>query len=239
MQKNTSVRRTLCWLTLFSLAISYLESAVVVYLRELYYPGGFSFPLAMMKDSIALVEIVRELATLIIILSIAMLAGNNLKQRVAWFFYIFAVWDIGYYVFLKVILNWPEGLMTWDILFLIPTTWTGPVIAPLIVSCLMIGLTALLLRHDHLNPSYRIDKVTWIVLLFGAAVVFVAFIIDYSSHMLKHCTVSELFDPAKVAAAVAVYIPAVFCWWLFLPGIVFILYGFFRLYKSATLITRA
>ena len=238
MQKYTSILKSLYWLTLFSLAISYLESAVVVYLRELYYPSGFDFPLVMMKESIAVVEILRELSTLIIIFSIAMLAGNNLKQRVAWFFYIFAVWDIGYYLFLKILLNWPESLMTWDILFLIPTTWTGPVIAPLLVSFAMTGLTALLLRHDNLNPSHRVDKTTWIVLITGATVVFVAFIFDYSNHMLKHCSLSGLFDPAKVADALALYIPAVFCWWLFLPGLAIILFGFFRLFKSATHIAK-
>jgi hypothetical protein len=38
--------KTIIWLAVFSMAMGYLESAVVVYLRKLYYPDGFKFPLA-------------------------------------------------------------------------------------------------------------------------------------------------------------------------------------------------
>ena len=36
----------LIWLTVFAIAMGFLETTVVVYLREILYPNGFSFPLA-------------------------------------------------------------------------------------------------------------------------------------------------------------------------------------------------
>ncbi|MBK6833902.1 MAG: hypothetical protein IPG89_06345 [Bacteroidetes bacterium] len=58
------------------------------------------------------------------------IAGKTRLTRFAYFIIAFAIWDIFYYVFLYVLLQWPESLFTWDILFLVPVPWTGPVIAP-------------------------------------------------------------------------------------------------------------
>src|SRR4030043_48057 len=138
--KLTDIRRTFIWLTVFSIAMAYLESAVVVYLRAIMYPEGFDFPLAPMQPGIAVTEIFREAATIIMLLGAGYLGGRYLTQRFAWFIYCFAIWDIFYYVFLKMLDHWPASLMTWDILFLIPTTWTGPVLTPLIVSLTMLLL---------------------------------------------------------------------------------------------------
>src|SRR5512145_3298865 len=96
---------TLCWITVFGIAVGFMESAVVVYLRELYYPRGFCFPLQTMPGRVGLTELLRELSTLVILTSIAFLAGTNSRQRFAWFFYTFAIWDIFYYVFLKLLIN--------------------------------------------------------------------------------------------------------------------------------------
>ncbi len=77
--------------------------------------------------------------------SVGIAAERNNIQRFTYFIISFAVWDIFYYVFLKLFLNWPESLLTWNILFLIPVTWVGPVIAPVILSALMIVLGLMLL----------------------------------------------------------------------------------------------
>ena len=37
---------------IFSIAMAYLESAIVVYLRLLYYPEGFFFPIKIIPDEI-------------------------------------------------------------------------------------------------------------------------------------------------------------------------------------------
>src|SRR4051812_35804258 len=126
--------RMLKWLTIFSVAMGYLEGAVVIYLRKLYYPEGFSFPLKVMDASTGAVEFLREAATLFMFLSVAALCGKNLKERFAWFCFCFGVWDLVYYAVLKLALNWPLSWFEWDILFLIPVPWVGPVLAPCIVS---------------------------------------------------------------------------------------------------------
>src|SRR5271167_2605871 len=97
------------WLTLFSIAMGFMETAVVIYLRKVYYPRGFQFPLVPIEPSIALTEFLREAATIIMLLGIGILTGKTRAQKFAFFIYCFAVWDIFYYVFLKIFLNWPES----------------------------------------------------------------------------------------------------------------------------------
>src|SRR5674476_343996 len=130
----------LLWVTLFSVAMGMLESSVVIYLRELYYPAGFQFPLKATSYIVAVTEIFRELATLIMLLGIGVLAGKNKHERFAWFIYSFAIWDIFYYLFLFLIINWPVSLLDWDVLFLLPVMWVGPVWSPVLLSLLMIIL---------------------------------------------------------------------------------------------------
>jgi len=124
--------------TIFAIAMAFLEAAVVEYLRQLYYPEGFSFPLKMIPMNIYFVELGREAATIIMLAAIGYLAGKNFLTRFSAFIIAFGVWDIFYYVFLKLILNWPSSLFDWDILFLIPLPWIGPVLAPVIISVLLI-----------------------------------------------------------------------------------------------------
>ncbi|CAN5476760.1 hypothetical protein BH10BAC1_BH10BAC1_14060 [soil metagenome] len=126
--------KTIIWLTVFSIAMGFLETSIVVYLRKLYYPAGFEFPLVPVPIDIATTEFWREVATIIMLIGAGVMAGKNATQRFVFFLYSFAIWDIFYYVFLKLLRNWPESLFTWDILFLIPVPCVGPVIAPCIVS---------------------------------------------------------------------------------------------------------
>ena len=151
------VYRTVILLTVFSVAMGFMESAVVIYLRALYYPHGFDFPLLPVTPQISYVEFLREAATIIMLLIIGILAGRNLAEKFSFFLFCFAVWDIVYYVFLYVFLQWPPSLFTWDALFFIPVLWVGPVIAPCIVSLTMIFLTLSVVyfhRHDRMwSPS--------------------------------------------------------------------------------------
>jgi hypothetical protein len=138
---------------LLAIAFGYIEAAVVVYLRQIFHPEGFvfplaSFPLTAQTRSMLLVEVGREAATLILIFCAAYLSGQNRRQRIANFLVIFAVWDIFYYVWLKVLLGWPASIMDWDVLFLIPLPWAGPVLAPVLVSLMMLVLAAFILYRD-------------------------------------------------------------------------------------------
>ncbi|GIV21472.1 MAG: hypothetical protein KatS3mg023_3223 [Armatimonadota bacterium] len=140
--------------TLFAIAMGYVEAAVVVYLRALYYPDGFPVPVKLgavpirftripefenrMPRRILRTEIGREAATIVMLFSLALLAGHNPMQMLGVFLLAFGVWDIFYYLFLKVLIRWPESLKTLDVLFLIPVPWIAPVWLPVSVSTLMI-----------------------------------------------------------------------------------------------------
>ena len=42
-----SIYRSWVWVVVFAIAFAWVESAVVVYLREIYFDGGFGFPLVI------------------------------------------------------------------------------------------------------------------------------------------------------------------------------------------------
>jgi len=150
--------RRLLIAVVFSLAFGYIESAVVVYLRALFHPQGFTFPMEVFDATpegkrLVLTEVGREAATLVLILTGAWLFGNRRQEQAAYFLIIFAVWDVFYYVWLKVLLNWPATLMDWDILFLIPMAWASPVLYPVLVSAAMFAFAvAILYRCAHGRP---------------------------------------------------------------------------------------
>ncbi len=162
----------------FSIWMAYLESAVVVYLRELYYPEGFSFPIRFIPTRIALIELGREAATIFMLLSIAFLVGRKAWTRLAYFMLAFGVWDVWYYLWLKVFLNWPESLVTWDLLFLIPVPWAGPVLAPLIVALSLVGAALLILRLEHKGYAFRLTKGEWFTLVAAALIIFLSFVLE-------------------------------------------------------------
>lgn len=124
-------------LLVYAVGMGYVEAAVVVYLREIYHPGGFSFPLAPMDSVLVGVEVGREAATLVMIAAVAWAAARSAWQLLTGFALIFGVWDIAYYIGLKAMLDWPASLTEADVLFLIPTVWVGPVLAPMVVALSM------------------------------------------------------------------------------------------------------
>ena len=76
MNNTPSLLKQLSWLIIFSIAMAYLESAVVVYLREIYYPDGFSFPLTPINAYIFITEFWREIATIIMLAGIGVLTDE-------------------------------------------------------------------------------------------------------------------------------------------------------------------
>jgi len=182
---NTN-RNTFLWIAIFSIAMAALEAAVVVYLRALYYPGEFTIAFRLIDQSILLVELAREAATLVMLLSVGFIAGKNFNERLAWFLLSFAIWDISYYAWLKVFINWPSTLLDWDILFLIPVTWIGPVAAPLICSMTMIILSITLLRSNLTVP-----KSVWMFIFAGVLLTLFTFMRDYAALIIENDLVGE------------------------------------------------
>jgi hypothetical protein len=219
----------------FGIAMAYLESAVVVYMRELYYPEGFNFPLRMIEGRIAVTEIFREAATMLMLITIAMIVSKRAIERFAWFIYTFAVWDIFYYVFLFILLGWPPSLMTWDILFMIPVTWTGPVVAPVINSITMIILANIIIHNSSLKPGFRVKITEWTLLVVGSCIVLYTYMEGYTRYMLKKFTFSDLLtiSPKKEMMEYALnFIPSCFTWSLFILAEIFFFYAIFLMIKN-------
>lgn len=207
--------RIMIWLALFSMGMAFLESMVVVYLRRLFYPEGFHFPLVLLDDHTYYLEIFRETATLLMLVSVAYVAGRQWLQAFAWFLYSFAIWDMFYYVFLKLILGWPESFLTWDILFLIPVVWDGPVLAPLLSSLQMLVLALLILWNTNLQ-SRRVRPGEWITLICGAILQLTAYTWNYTRLLMDNYSLID--NKMQFETIVSNYIPKSFNWGIFITG---------------------
>jgi hypothetical protein len=165
----------------FAVAMAYLESAVVVYLqRALGITPDQLFPLGGpdMVGDLAAIEAGREGATMVMLATVGILAGRRWLDRLAWVAVAFGIWDIGYYFWLWVFLGWPHGPGTWDVLFLIPVPWTGPVWAPIAVSAALIGFGLAAVRIGQDGAPLRVRRLDLALGLVGGVVVVVSFTMD-------------------------------------------------------------
>lgn len=188
------MRRIVAALFLFGISFGYVEAAVVVYLRAIYNPvrarlhperdPADLFPLITSRQLAAtgpensrrlVIEIGREAATMLMLGSVALAVARNLHEWIAAFAIAFGVWDISFYAFLKLMIHWPESLNTWDILFLIPLPWVGPVWAPVLVALTMIVCGLISLRAGGIRGGLE----HWAGVLAGALVIIVAFVWDF------------------------------------------------------------
>ena len=170
--------RRILAVAVFAIAFAFVESSVVVYLRALYYPDGFSFPLRQMSALHVAVELVREGSTIVMLAYVGLLAGGSRWQKFAYFALAFGVWDIFYYAWLKIVLDWPSSVLDLDILFLIPSPWIGPVIAPVLVAALMIAAGLFILRSEEHHGPFRTSLADWILAMIGTVAILLSFIID-------------------------------------------------------------
>ena len=113
---------------------------------------------------------------------VALAVARNAGDWAAAFVITFGTWDITFYVFLKVLLGWPASVFTWDILFLIPVPWVGPVLAPVLVSAVMIAAGVWQLRAQALGKAVRIGAAQWSGIMAGAVIIVIAFAMDYQEH---------------------------------------------------------
>jgi hypothetical protein len=224
--QGSTYPRLILWISLFGIAMAFLESAVVVYLRTLYYPAGYNFPMPPIDFSVAITEIGRELATIIMLLAVAMLTGRNLIQRFGYFLYAFAVWDIFYYVFLRILIHWPVTLLDTDILFLIPVVWVSPVICPVITSILMIVLALFLIISNEKQIRKILDWKIWVLLISGSIVLLISFTFDYFKFILtdpNFYRYKQIWECNRKMIVIPDFIPGVFNWSIFIFGILIII----------------
>lgn len=170
------MKKTLVVVTAFSIAFGFVEAAVVAYLRFHFYPGGFSFPVIGIPPSLALVEVVREAATIIMLCAVGWMSAQRPFARLAYAAFAFGVWDIFYYIFLKIIVDWPASMFTWDVLFLIPLPWLGPVLAPVIVSLCCITASVIILQRESAGRPVLIKPSQWMVSGLGGMLVLGSFL---------------------------------------------------------------
>jgi hypothetical protein len=163
----------------FAVAMAWVESAVVFYLRtmidriEPYQPN----PLPVI-GKLGPAELVREAATLVMLLTVGMLAGRTWRSRLGYAAIAFGVWDIFYYLFLRKMCGWPHSLLDWDILFLLPLPWWGPVLAPVLISLLMIAWGTLTCKVEGMQSSWRSDVAAWGMNLVGIGLALYVFMVD-------------------------------------------------------------
>ena len=212
----------------FGIAMGLLEAIVVVYLRTLHCPEGFAFPLVSIAPQILSTEFLRELVTIVMIAIVAIIAGRNYLQKFAYFLAIFGVWDIAYYLFLRVFLDWPPSILTWDVLFLIPLPWVAPVLAPLICAVMMILMSLSMLFLQSRGYRVAIGFAEWVLLLVGVAIVMATFVWDFTAIALGNGLLSQLGSLAEnelFRDHAAEYQPSYYNWLLFACGQIFIVGG--------------
>jgi hypothetical protein len=172
-------RRRWLLVVLFAIGMAWVEAASVYYLRVMVdrldpYQAN---PLPM-RGVLERVELVREAATLLMLLTIGALAGRTWRTRLAYTAIAFGVWDIFYYAFLKVIYDWPKSLFDWDILFLLPLPWWGPVIAPVCIALLLIISGSLASQRATKSPARSVTSTSWRLNWLGVVLALYVFMAD-------------------------------------------------------------
>ena len=169
------------WLVVvaYAMAMAWVEAAVVFYLRtmidriEPYQPEPFPI-----IGNMGPVELVREAATLVMLFTVGVLAGRTWRGRLGYTAIAFGVWDIFYYVFLKLMCGWPHSLFDWDILFLLPLPWWGPVLAPVLVALLLIAWGTLASQFERAQPPSMSNAWIWGLNCMGIALALYVFMAD-------------------------------------------------------------
>lgn len=207
-------------LALFAIAMAHVEAALVVYLRELYYPDHprMIFPLRLLHPAHLGIELARETATVVMILAVALLAERGVTRVFAAFVFVFGLWDIFYYLWLKLMIGWPSGWLDWDVLFLIPWPWFGPWIAPALIALWFSLWGGWILRSDRPRPLTRV----------GLAIFVIGTLLALASFLLPGAGLLP-----QGAEGFRGYRPGNFAWWLFVPGLLLMVIGLVLVRPSA------
>lgn len=193
----------------FAIAMAWVESAVVFDLRTMvdriqpYQPD----PLPLV-GKLGPVELVREFATMVMLFNVGLLAGTTWRTRCGYMLVAFGVWDIFYYAFLKVMCGWPQSLLDWDILFLLPLPWWGPVLAPMLIALLMIAWGTLATQFESPRPPRGANIAAWTMSFIGTMVALYVFMAD------------TLRVASEGVPAIRKVLPVEFNWPLFLVALV-------------------
>lgn len=203
--------RKIPWIFVFCVAMALVEAAIVVYLRALYYPEGFVFPLKMMTLRHLIVELGREAATIFMLMAVAAITGRQFWEKFAYFIVCFGIWDIFYYVWLKISLGWPSSLFDSDILYLIPLPWIGPVIAPASIAALMIIIGLLMIRLYNSGHAFRPSRLTWVLTIVGTLTLLYSFMRDTGAGLHQEVPLPYRYD-LLIAGEILYIVAFVLAW---------------------------
>lgn len=218
---QTTARRSIFSLILFGIAFGYVEAAIVVYLRVIGAPlraaAGLPvqelFPLLRLDQltpatiSLLRIELAREASTLIMIWAVSRTA----RSRLGAFVLAFGVWDLAFYLWLRVLIGWPASLLTWDLLFLLPVPWASPVLAPTLVAATMTAFGVWLLSRE---PRRTQSLLPMLLLAAGAAVLLISFLWDWRRWLAGGA-------------------PQAFPWLIFAAGEMLVIFGFLAFSRGA------
>ena len=199
------------WLAvvIFAAGMAWVEAGCVYYLRVLTNRlEPYQVDPLPLQGLIAQVELVREGATLLMLLMVGVLAARAWPKRLAYALIAFGTWDIFYYAFLRMMDEWPRTLLDWDILFLLPLPWWGPIIAPMSIAALMIVGGTLATQTTAMHVTSPLTRRMWRLSWLGIALGLYVFMADAVA------AVAAGADPTKL-------LPQSFNWFAF--GVAFAL----------------
>jgi hypothetical protein len=166
-------------IAVFATAMGYLESAVVYYLRTMVNRlNPYQAEPLPNFGGLARPELARELATMVMLLTIGWIAGRTWRGRIGFALLTFGIWDIAYYVFLIPLTDWPNSVSDWDLLFLIPLPWWGPVWSPVSIAFLMIAFGLLTTILEQGEPPIWPHRVANMLCGIGICIALYVFMAD-------------------------------------------------------------
>jgi len=176
MTEHFSERTRWAVVVCFAIAMAWVEAASVLYIRTLVNRiEPYQVNPLPLNGPLGNVELCREAATLVMLAAVGVLAGRTWRRRAGYAALAFGVWDIFYYLFLRPMSGWPRTLLDWDILFLIPLPWWGPVLAPVSIALVMTLWGTLVTQSRSDAPSPRWP---WTLGWSGIAIALAIFMID-------------------------------------------------------------
>jgi len=191
-RQRADLARRIISAAVLAVALGYIEASLVVYLRHLIAPiRQKHFPQAVMEqlpllspghlseagqqfERLLVVEVAREVSPLVVLLAMAWGLRRRRGELAAFFMLGFGLWDIFYYLFLKVLMGWPASLATWDVLYLIPTAWVAPVWAPMVVAATLALAGLAVLLGGNVRRS-GLALAAWPLIALGAGLVLSSF----------------------------------------------------------------
>ena len=211
----SDILKRFVWVSVYAVAMAFLEAVVVVYLRQLLHVGEVIVDMG----PYAAIEAWRETATIVMLAAVGWLAGRGKVDRIAYALFAFGLWDIWYYIWLKVLVNWPQTILDWDTLFLIPLPWRGPVLSPVLIAGLICVVSVLVVVRVNKQDIPKITFLQVVLVICGALLALYVFM-ESAIHLWMRGKTdwssiqNEVFDwPLFVIAFLLIAVPSLAACW--------------------------